>query len=108
LPIACGFRKPVARACATNARRTKKEFAYIHEEGTLPEPLEGIPFFESFQSRHLNDILYSSYFIQADPGDVIIREGQEDSRIFILLAGRLSFEKNGEPLATFETAGELF
>jgi CRP/FNR family transcriptional regulator, cyclic AMP receptor protein len=85
-----------------------KEFAYIHEEGTLPAPLDQIPFFESFQGRHLNDILYSSYFIQADPGDEVIKEGQEDSRIFVLLTGVLEVMKNGEPLAQLETAGEIF
>jgi CRP-like cAMP-binding protein len=85
-----------------------KEFAYIHEEGKLPEPLDRIPFFESFQDRHLNDILYSSYFIQADPEDEIIREGQEDSRIFILLAGRLEVVKAGEAIAKIEKPGEIF
>jgi CRP-like cAMP-binding protein len=85
-----------------------KEFAYIHEEGTLPEPLDRIPLFESFQGRHLNDILYSSYFIQADPGDEVIKEDQEDSRIFVLLTGSLEVMKNGEVLATLATAGEIF
>lgn len=85
-----------------------KEFAYIHEEGTLPEPLDRIPFFASFQGRHLNDILYSSHFIQADPGDEIIREGQRDSRIFILLTGKIAVCKNGEDLAVIEKAGEVF
>ena len=85
-----------------------KEFAYIHEEGTLPAPLDQIAFFESFQGRHLNDILYSSYFIQADAGDEVIREGQEDSRIFVLLTGTLDVMKNGEVLATLNTAGEIF
>jgi len=85
-----------------------KEFAYIHEEGTLPAPLDQIAFFGSFQGRHLNDILYSSYFIQADPGDEVIREGQEDSRIFVLLTGTLEVMKNGEALATLNTAGEIF
>ena len=85
-----------------------KEFAYIHEEGTLPEPLDRIPFFESFQGRHLNDILYSSYFIQADPGDEIIKEGQRDSRIFILLTGKLEVRKTGEDIATIEKSGEIF
>src|SRR5688572_12051201 len=85
-----------------------KEFAYIHEEVTLPEPLDRIPFFESFQSRHLNDILYSSYFIQADPGDEIIRDGQVDSRIFILLTGKLEVRKNGEGIAVIDKSGEIF
>ena len=85
-----------------------KEFAYIHEEGTLPAPLDRVAFFESFKGRHLNDILYSSYFIQADPGDVIIKEGADDSRIFILLAGALEVTKNGEFIARLETTGEIF
>ena len=85
-----------------------KEFAYIHEEGTLPAPLDQIAFFESFQGKHLNDILYSSYFIQADPGDEVIKEGQEDSRIFVLLTGSLEVIKNGEALAKLDTAGEIF
>lgn len=90
------------------ARANMKEFAYIHEEGTLPEPLDRIPFFESFQGRHLNDILYSSYFIQADPGDEIIKEGQDDSRIFILLTGQLSVNMHGEEIARIVKAGEIF
>ncbi len=85
-----------------------KEFAYIHEEGTLPDPLDQIPFFKSFQGRHLNDILYSSYFIQADVGDEVIRDGQEDSRIFVLLTGSLQVVKNDEILATLDTPGEIF
>jgi CRP/FNR family transcriptional regulator, cyclic AMP receptor protein len=85
-----------------------KEFAYIHEDGKLPAPLDQIPFFENFQDAHLNDILYSSYFIQADMGDAIIKEGQEDSRIFILLAGTLAVEKDGEEIATIGKPGEIF
>jgi len=103
------FSFPGALDCATTRRCiAMKEFAYIHEEGKLPEPLDTIPFFESFQDRHLNDILYSSYFIQADPGDIIIREGQEDSRIFILLAGKLEVTKGDEPIAKIEKPGEIF
>ncbi len=85
-----------------------KEFAYIHDEGTLPAPLDQIAFFESFQGKHLNDILYSSYFIQADPGDEVIKDGQEDSRIFVLLTGSLEVIKNGEALAKLDSAGEIF
>ena len=85
-----------------------KEFAYIHEEGTLPEPLNRIAFFESFQSGHLNDILYSSYFLQADPGDEVIRQGQDDTRIFILLTGELEVSKDGELLASISKPGEIF
>jgi CRP-like cAMP-binding protein len=85
-----------------------KEFAYIHEEGKLPDLLANIPFFGSFTAGHLNDILYSSYFIQCDPGDRIIEQGQEDQRIFILLTGELEVLKDGEPVATIDQSGEVF
>jgi CRP-like cAMP-binding protein len=85
-----------------------KEFAYIHEEGKLPDLLANIPFFESFTAGHLNDILYSSYFIQCDPGDRIIEEGQDDARIFILLTGELEVVKDGGAVATIDQSGEIF
>jgi CRP-like cAMP-binding protein len=85
-----------------------KEFAYIHEEGKLPDLLANIPFFEQFTAGHLNDILYSSYFLQCDPGDRIIEEGQEDQRIFILLTGELDVIKDGEPVGAITKNGEVF
>ncbi|MFN0127186.1 MAG: cyclic nucleotide-binding domain-containing protein [Verrucomicrobiales bacterium] len=92
--------------CLTLSRM--KEFAYIHEEGKLPDLLANIPFFEQFSAGHLNDILYSSYFVQCDPGDRIIEQGQEDKRIFILLAGELEVLKDGEPVGTLTKNGEIF
>lgn len=85
-----------------------KEFAYIHEEGKLPDLLANIPFFEQFTAGHLNDILYSSYFLQCDPGDLIIEQGQEDQRIFILLTGELDVIKDGEPVGSITKNGEVF
>ncbi|MGI8601830.1 MAG: cyclic nucleotide-binding domain-containing protein [Verrucomicrobiales bacterium] len=85
-----------------------KEFAYIHEEGKLPDLLVNVPFFESFTDGQLNDILYSSYFIQCDPGDRIIEQGQKDARIFILLTGEIEVVRDGEPLVTINQNGEIF
>jgi len=85
-----------------------KEFAYIHEEGKLPDLLANIPFFESFTAGHLNDILYSSYFLQCDPGDRVIEQGQEDARIFILLTGQMEAIKDGEAIGWIGNAGEVF
>lgn len=97
-----------ADASARLTHRCMKEFAYIHEEGKLPDLLANIPFFEQFTAGHLNDILYSSYFLQCDPGDRIIEEGQEDQRIFILLAGELDVVKQGEPVGSITKNGEVF
>ncbi|MDA0813242.1 MAG: cyclic nucleotide-binding domain-containing protein [Verrucomicrobia bacterium] len=85
-----------------------KEFAYIHEEGRLPTLLNNIPFLESFTDGHRNDILYSSYFIQCDVGDILIEQGADDSRIFILLTGEAEVIKDNEPITVINKSGEIF
>jgi len=85
-----------------------KEYAYIHEEGNLPTALQKLPLLEDFDEKHLNDILYSSYFLECEPDDIFIEEGSVDSRIFVLLTGEVRVEKNSEKIASFNTPGDLF
>ena len=85
-----------------------KEYAYIHEEGNLPPVLKDLEILKSFKESHLNDILYSSYFLECDPGDMFIEEGTTDSRMYVLLTGTVKVEKNAEILAKTSTPGELF
>ncbi len=85
-----------------------REFAYIHEEGQIPETLQGVPFLESFEKNHLDDVLYSSSIIECDPGDVVIEEGGSGSRIYILMAGAVQISKDGEKLAAIQNPGEIF
>ncbi len=85
-----------------------KEYAYIHEEGNLPPVLQNLPILKSFEEKHLNIILYSSYFLECDPDDMFIEEGTTDSRMYVLLTGTVRVEKNGEVLAKTSAPGELF
>lgn len=85
-----------------------KEFAYIHDEDNVPETLKDVPFLESFSKNQLDDVLHSSAFIEADPGDEIIHQGEEASRIFILLAGEIGVVKDGDDLATMSKTGDIF
>ena len=85
-----------------------KEFAIIHEHGSVPDSLRSVPFLGSFPDDELDDVLNSSSYIQCEPGDVIIEEGAVDSRIYILLIGTVSVNKAGKVLATITRAGEVF
>ncbi len=85
-----------------------KEYAYIHEEGTLPTELKTVPFLNSFNDEQLDDVLTSSNIIQAEPGDVIIREGTIDSRIYILLSGELEVKVGEKRVAAITRSGEVF
>ena len=85
-----------------------KEFAIIHEYGNLPDSLRAVPFLGSFEDEELDDVLNSSSYIQCEPGDLIIEEGARDSRIYILLSGTVSVQKEGKTLVTINRAGEVF
>ncbi len=85
-----------------------QEYAYIHDEDNVPDTLRDVPFLESFSKEHLDDVLHSSAIIDCDPGDVIIAEGNDATRIFILLAGEVAVEKGGDTLVTMNTIGDIF
>jgi CRP-like cAMP-binding protein len=85
-----------------------KEFAYIHEEGTLPAALQTVPFLNSFTDEQLDEVLSSSSFLQCDVGDAIIQEGTIDSRIYILLSGDLEVRVGGKKVAAITRVGDVF
>ena len=85
-----------------------KEFAYIHDEGHIPDTLKQVPFLDSFTSEHLDDVLHSSSIVECDEGDVVIEEGNTEARIYILLAGELDVMKGEEKIAGFSKTGEIF
>ena len=85
-----------------------QEYAYIHDEDEIPETLMEVPFLEAFSKDHLDQVLHASAFLDCDPGDTIINEGDEASRIFILLAGEVAVMKGGEQLVTMDQVGDIF
>ncbi|MCC6880605.1 MAG: cyclic nucleotide-binding domain-containing protein [Verrucomicrobiales bacterium] len=85
-----------------------KEFAYIHDEENVPDTLLRVPFLETFNKSQLDDILNSSSIVECEPGDTIVADGEEASRIFILLAGRVNVEKNGKVLVSMDHTGDIF
>lgn len=85
-----------------------QEYAYIHDEDDVPETLMEVPFLEAFTKEHLDQVLHAAAFIECEPGDVIIAEGDEASRIFILLAGEVAVVKGGEQLVKMSKTGDIF
>ncbi len=85
-----------------------QEYAYIHDEDNIPATLLEVPFLEAFSKEHLDQVLHASAFIECDPGDVIIAEGDEASRIFILLAGEVAVVKGGKQLVRMNQSGDIF
>ncbi len=86
----------------------KREFAYIHDEENVPETFHKIPFLESFSKEHLDQVLYASNFVECEDGEVIIQEGEEASRIFILIGGAVAVVKGGDEIVLMNTVGDIF
>lgn len=85
-----------------------QEYAYIHDEDDIPAPLLEVPFLEAFSKEHLDQVLHASAFIEYDPGDIVIAEGDEASRIFILLAGEVAVVKGERQLVRMSHPGDIF
>lgn len=84
-----------------------KEFAYIHDE-KQGSPLKTVPALSCFNEEQLDEVLNSSSLLQCEPGDVIIKEGSIDSRIYILLSGELEVRVGDKKVAAIARAGEVF
>lgn len=84
-----------------------KEFAYIHD-ARQGSPLKTVPALASFNEDQLDEVLNSSSLLQCEPGDVIIKEGSIDSRIYILLSGELEVRVGDKRVASIARAGEVF
>lgn len=84
-----------------------KEFAYIHDS-KQGSPVKTVPALASFNEEQLDEVLNSSSLLQCEPGDVIIKEGSIDSRIYILLSGELEVRVGDKRVAAISRAGEVF
>jgi CRP-like cAMP-binding protein len=84
-----------------------KEFAYIHDE-KQGSPLTTVPALSCFNEEQLDEVLNSSSLLQCEPGDIIIKEGSIDSRIYILLSGELEVRVGDKKVAAIARAGEVF
>lgn len=74
----------------------------------MPDELRQIPFLESFSEEHLNAVLDASAVLECEPGDAVVTEGADATRIFILLTGELEVIKDGDTLTTLSSIGDIF
>lgn len=85
-----------------------QEYAYIHDEDNVPETFHKMPFLESFSKEHLDQVLHACTIIECDEGDVIIQEGDEASRIFILIGGSVAVMKGEDEIVAMDSVGDIF
>lgn len=85
-----------------------QEYAYIHDEDNIPETFREMPFLESFSKEHLDQVLHASAVIECELGDVIIKEGDQASRIYILIGGKVAVVKGEDEIVVMDSIGDIF
>jgi serine/threonine protein kinase len=71
------------------------------------ESLKDLRFFKAFKSGELRELLDASTTVTKKPGEVIIREGDTDNTLYILLAG-LAEVRKGKQLIALLDKGDVF
>lgn len=82
-----------------------QETPYLKGRSDLVEIIRRIPFLRSYSDDQLLDILSLSKMRRFSPGDLITREGEFDSWLYIILSGEVAISSQGTPIATISTPG---
>jgi len=84
------------------------ESKYLKDDVKNIQQLFTIPALRQFETKNLAKLVRLSRVRQYDDGETIIREGDTDPWLYFLLSGKIRIEKNGVPIRTIDTMGEIF
>ncbi len=70
--------------------------------------LLSIPVLKEFETKDLEGLLKVSKIRQYEPGELVIKEGDIDTRIYFLISGSVRINKNGEDISFLRRRGDLF
>ncbi len=85
-----------------------KESDYVQDHEKWMEKFRRLPFLNSFNEDYLKKIISLTKVQHYSADEVIIREGDTDNVLFILLFGEARVYKNDKEIAKFNTTGTLF
>ena len=82
-----------------------QETPYLKNRSDLIEIIRKVPFLTSYSDEQLLDILSLSKMRKFSPGNLITREGEFDSWLYIILSGEVSISCMGTPIAAISSPG---
>ena len=85
-----------------------QESNYLKDRDDLLDHFKKLPFLASIEEAHLKKMLELSKLRNFRPGDVITREGEFDSHMYMIISGRVRIEKNGEQISKIFEQGDTF
>lgn len=84
------------------------ESRYLKDNIENIEKLLGIPALRNFETKSLQKLLRLSKIREYVDGEVIIKEGDLDPWLYILLSGKIRISKESLEINTIDKKGEIF
>ena len=84
------------------------ESRYLKDNIENIQKLLGIPALRNFETKSLQKLLRLSKIREYEDGEVIIREGDLDPWLYILLSGKSRITKEDMEINTIDKKGEIF
>jgi CRP-like cAMP-binding protein len=84
------------------------ESRYLKDNIENIQKLLGIPALRNFETKSLQKLLRLSRIREYEDGEVIIREGDLDPWLYILLSGKIRITKEDMEINTIDKKGEIF
>lgn len=81
---------------------------YLKENKEILQKLRKITALEFFEEKDLHGLLKLSKAVKYEPGDIIIREGQQENWIYFILSGKIGIQKEGETIGVLKRQGDIF
>ncbi len=85
-----------------------EESNYLKNRSDLLQRFQKLPFTKSLDEEFLREMLKLSKFRKYHNHEVITKEGEYDSYMYIILSGKVRVVKNGSSIAQICTPGETF
>ena len=84
------------------------ESRYLKDNIENIQKLLGIPALRNFETKSLQKLLRLSRIREYEDGEVIIKEGDLDPWLYILLTGKIRITKENLEINTIDKKGEIF
>ncbi len=85
-----------------------QETPYLKDHEHLIDRLKRVPFLNSFDEKHLKEILNLSKLRKYEPGEMIIPEGVYDSWVYVIISGGVKIVKKEKEIGKLEQVGDIF
>ena len=85
-----------------------RESLYLEDNDHLVEVLKKIPAFQPIRDDSIRKLLRLSKIRIFEPSERIIREGESEKGMYLLISGAVTITKNKKPIAALKRTGDIF